>query len=157
MLKEKWLDHKENALPDFIEKQLEFPELVLERPASVYLTPEEFFQMFQNKTRDPQDPNELWISPYIEYYPIEWISEELKKEISEPGFEKDFFTQLKLKQTYIWIGKSNNLEDVSNIEIQSPTLLSSFILLLQVMGRHLENYIMIDMKTLWQWSREQKR
>ena len=84
---------------------MEFPELVLERPAAVHLTPEEFFQMFQNKTRDPQDPNESWISPYIEYYPIEWISEELKKEISEPGSEKDFFTQLKLKQTYIWIGK----------------------------------------------------
>ena len=115
VLKEKWLDHKENSLPDFIEKQLEFPELVLERPASVYLTPEEFFQMFQNKTRDPQDPNESWISPYIEYYPIEWISEELKKEISEPGFEKDFFTQLKLKQTYIWIGKSYNPEVVTSI------------------------------------------
>ena len=85
---------------------MEFPELVLERPASVHLTPEEFFQMFQNKTRDSQDPHESWISAYVEYYPIEWISEELEKEISEPGFEKDFFTQLKLKQTYIWIGKN---------------------------------------------------
>ena len=71
--------------------------------------------MFQNKTRDPQDPNESWISPYVEYYPIEWISEELKKEISEPGFEKDFFTQLKLKQTYIWIGKSYNPEVVTSM------------------------------------------
>ena len=102
--RDKWLDHKENVLPYFIEKQLEFPELVYERPAMVWLTPEEFFQMFQNKTRDPQDPNESWVSPYLEYYPVEWISEELKKEFSEPGFEKGFFNQLNLRETNIWIG-----------------------------------------------------
>ena len=102
--RDKWLDHKENVLPYFIEKQLEFPELVYERPAMVWLTPEEFFQMFQNKTRDPQDPNESWVSPYLEYYPVEWISEELKKEFSEPGFEKGFFKQLNLRETNIWIG-----------------------------------------------------
>ena len=71
--------------------------------------------MFQNKTRDSQDPHESWISAYVEYYPIEWISEELEKEISEPGFEKDFFTQLKLKQTYIWIGESYNPEVVTSM------------------------------------------
>ena len=90
----------------FCRKTIEFPELVVERPATVLLTPDEVFQMFQNKTRDPQDPNESWISAYIQYLPIDWISEELKEEISEPGFEKDFFTQLKLKETFIWIGKS---------------------------------------------------
>ena len=108
----KWLDHEENALPYFVEKQFEFPELVVERPATVHLTPVEVFRMFQNKTRDPQDPNESWISAYIQYFPIDWISEELEEEFSEPGFEKDFFTQLELKQTYIWIGLSHNLKSI---------------------------------------------
>ena len=107
--REKWSDHRENTLPDFVEKQLEFPELVMERPGPINLSVKEIFQMFQNKTRDPQDPNESWISAYVEYTPMKKAFEELKKEISEPGFEKDFFTQLELKHSNIWIGESHTL------------------------------------------------
>jgi len=107
--REKWSDHRENALPDFVEKQLDFPELVMERPGPINLSVKEIFQMFQNKTRDPQDPNESWISAYVEYTPMKKAFEELKKEISEPGFEKDFFTQLELKHSNIWIGDGQTL------------------------------------------------
>ena len=104
-LREKWSDHKENALPDFIKNQLDFPELVLERPGPIHLSLEEIFQMFQNKTRDPQDPNESWTSFYIQACNMEMISDELKKEISELGFEKSFFTQLEPRETNVWIGR----------------------------------------------------
>ena len=107
--REKWSDHKENALPKFVENQLDFPELVMERPGPINLSVKEIFQMFQNKTRDPQDPEESWISAYVEYTPMKKAFEELKKEISEPGFEKDFFTQLELKHSNIWIGDSHTL------------------------------------------------
>ena len=43
---EKWPDHKENALPDFVKNQLDFPKMVLELPGLLFLTVEEILQMF---------------------------------------------------------------------------------------------------------------
>jgi len=107
--REKWSDHKENELPTFIADQLDFPDLVMERPGAVDLTVREILKMFQNVTHDPKNPDDSWISAYIEYTPMSNIFEDLKKEISEPGFEKDFFTQLELKHSNIWIGDGQTL------------------------------------------------
>ena len=111
---ERWSDRKENVMPDFVKNQLDFPEMVLELPGLLFLSVKEIFQMFQNVTRDPQVQNESWVSSYIQACcegPADTdsdendIAEELKKEISEPGLEKDFFTQLELQDAKIWIGR----------------------------------------------------
>ena len=118
---EKWSDHKENALPDFVKNQLDFPDLALELPGLHFLSVKEIFQMFQNVTRDPQVKHESWVSSYIQAccegpadsgYDENDIAEELKKEISEPGLEKDFFTQLELEDAKIWIGKYSVKEKI---------------------------------------------
>ena len=63
---ERWSDHKENVMPDFVKNQLDFPEMVLELPGLLFLSVKEIFQLFQNVTRDPQVQNESWVSSYIQ-------------------------------------------------------------------------------------------
>ena len=108
-------------MPDFVKNQLDFPEMALELPGLHFLSVKEIFQMFQNVTRDPQLQNESWVSSYIQACcegPTDSesdendIAEELKKEISEPGLEKDFFTQLELQDAKIWIGRFNVKENI---------------------------------------------
>ena len=82
-----------NELPSFVKEKLEFPELVMERPGGVELSISEIIDMFQNRTRSN---NDSWISAYVEYTPMSNHFEELKKNLPQPGREKDFFTELDL-------------------------------------------------------------
>ena len=83
------------------------PDLVMERPGGVELSISEIVDLFQNSTRDPLKDD--WISAYIEYTPMSNHFDQLKKELEEPGREKQFFTDLKLLHSNIWIGDGQTL------------------------------------------------
>ncbi|XP_028404922.1 bifunctional peptidase and (3S)-lysyl hydroxylase JMJD7-like [Dendronephthya gigantea] len=85
--------------PDFVSKQLPFPELVVVRPATMNLN----FSSFMDMIRRPPKTN---MSAYLEYSSIPDHMPELEQDIAEFDFVKNILTRRHLN---IWLSNGNTL------------------------------------------------
>ena len=97
-----WDDFKTFKIPPRVKDQLQYPDLVVVRPAQSNMKFGEFIDLItetaQQKTKN--------ISAYLEYSSIKDITEDLEKDIVEPHFAKDV---LKKKHLNIWLSDGNTL------------------------------------------------
>ena len=90
---------KSFQIPDFVKKQLPFPELVVVRPATMNLNFSSFMEMIQL-------PPKANMSAYLEYSSIPNYMPELEQDISEFDFVKGILTRRHLN---IWLSNGNTL------------------------------------------------
>jgi jumonji domain-containing protein 7 len=97
---EHFSNFKTFRVPDFVKRQLPFPEMVVVRPATMNLN----FSAFLDMIRRP--PNFGNMSAYLEYSSIPDHMPELEKDISEFDFVKGILTRRHLN---IWLSNGNTL------------------------------------------------
>lgn len=86
-------------IPEFVAKQLPFPDLVVVRPATMNLN----FSSFMDMILRPPKTN---MSAYLEYSSIPDHMPELEQDISEFDFVKNILTRRHLN---IWLSNGNTL------------------------------------------------
>ena len=90
---------KSFKIPDYVAKQLPFPDLVVVRPATMNLN----FSSFMDMIGLPQEAN---VSAYLEYSSIPDYMPELESDIKEFPFVKDILTRRHLN---MWLSNGNTL------------------------------------------------
>ena len=96
---ERFSNFKSFHVPDFVAKQLPFPDLVVVRPATMNLN----FSAFMDMIRLPSKAN---MSAYLEYSSIPDHMPELEEDIAEFDFVKGILTRRHLN---IWLSNGNTL------------------------------------------------
>ena len=96
---EHFSNFKSFRVPDFVRRQLPFPEMVVVRPATMNLNFSSFLEMIRR-------PPKVNVSAYLEYSSIPDHMPELEKDISEFDFVKGILTRRHLN---IWLSNGNTL------------------------------------------------
>lgn len=92
-------DFKNFTIPPFVLSQLQFPDLVVVRPATADVTFAEFLQMMQESARSKA-------SAYLEYSSIPQYMPELQSDLEELPFIKGLLTR---KHLNLWLSDGNTL------------------------------------------------
>ena len=85
-------------MPDFVKKQLPFPDLVVVRPATMDINFTSFMDMVEFKHNN--------MSAYLEYSSIKDTMPELERDIEEIVIVKDILTRRHLN---LWLSSGNTL------------------------------------------------
>ncbi|GFS22443.1 JmjC domain-containing protein 7 [Elysia marginata] len=96
-----WDRHKRFRIPKEVEEQLPYPDLVVERPASLDMLFSEFLDLIENISRG----NVVNMSAYLEYSSINDYFPELKSDIKE----LEFINMIELASLNIWLSDGNTL------------------------------------------------
>ena len=96
-----WEGHKHFRIPKEVEEQLPFPDLVVERPASLDMRFSEFLDLIENISRG----DNVNMSAYLEYSSIADYFPELKSDIAE----LEFISMLELASLNIWLSDGNTI------------------------------------------------
>ncbi|RUS81923.1 hypothetical protein EGW08_010309 [Elysia chlorotica] len=96
-----WERYKHPHIPKQVEDQLPYPDLVVERPASLDMLFSEFLDLIENISRG----NTANMSAYLEYSSIADYFPELKSDIKE----LEFINMLELASLNIWLSDGNTL------------------------------------------------
>ena len=96
-----WESNRYFHIPKQVEEQLPYPDLVVERPASLDMLFSEFLDLIENVSRG----NTVNMSAYLEYSSIADYFPELKSDITD----LEFINMLELASLNIWLSDGNTL------------------------------------------------
>ncbi len=95
-----WPGYTDDRIPETVRKQLQFPDMVVVRPATAEMKFSEFIDLIS------VGMNKSGVSAYLEYTSIPYYMPELEDDIVEPSFAAGL---LKRKHLNMWLSDGNTL------------------------------------------------
>lgn len=102
---ELWEDYETLKIPEQVKKQLDFPDLVVVRPAPINMKMREFLDIIE-ETGSLRNNSERNISAYMEYSSISEYMPEMLNDIDEPNFIKEFLSK---EHTNSWLSDGHTV------------------------------------------------